>query len=135
VVEYVLYQAAPTWIINSIVVPYIFSKSSHGRYSDLRTHTEGSESWFRISRDIKTYQDVQSKSWEIDFELSLSLPHEEPIRLDGILTHAFFETLGTYLLLVLDFNENPSAAQQAMTDPLMRSKIERLIASGIIERG
>jgi stress-induced-phosphoprotein 1 len=34
-----------------------------------------------------------------------------------------------------DFNENPSAAQQAMSDPLMRSKIERLIASGVIERG
>jgi stress-induced-phosphoprotein 1 len=34
-----------------------------------------------------------------------------------------------------DFNENPSAAQQAMKDPTMRAKIERLIASGIIERG
>lgn len=32
-----------------------------------------------------------------------------------------------------DFSENPSAAQQAMNDPTMRAKIEKLIASGIIE--
>ena len=32
-----------------------------------------------------------------------------------------------------DFSENPNAAQQAMNDPMMRGKIEKLIASGIIE--
>ena len=32
-----------------------------------------------------------------------------------------------------DFGENPAAAQQAMADPGMRAKIQRLIASGIIE--
>mmetsp|Transcript_19820 Transcript_19820/g.37017 ORF Transcript_19820/g.37017 Transcript_19820/m.37017 type:complete len:445 (-) Transcript_19820:1578-2912(-) len=32
-----------------------------------------------------------------------------------------------------DFGENPAAAQQAMMDPGMRAKIERLIASGIVE--
>lgn len=32
-----------------------------------------------------------------------------------------------------DFGENPSAAQQAMADPGMRAKINKLIASGIIE--
>merc|ERR1711976_677987 len=32
-----------------------------------------------------------------------------------------------------DFGENPNAAQQAMNNPTMRGKIERLIASGIIE--
>ena len=32
-----------------------------------------------------------------------------------------------------DFGENPAAAQQAMTDAGVRSKIEKLIASGIIE--
>jgi stress-induced-phosphoprotein 1 len=32
-----------------------------------------------------------------------------------------------------DFNENPNAANQAMADPNMRSKIEKLIASGILQ--
>lgn len=32
-----------------------------------------------------------------------------------------------------DFQENPNAAQQAMNDSMMRGKIQRLIASGIIE--
>jgi len=32
-----------------------------------------------------------------------------------------------------DFNENPSAAQKAMADPLVASKIEKLIASGIVQ--
>ncbi|KAL3910667.1 MAG: hypothetical protein SGILL_007603 [Bacillariaceae sp.] len=32
-----------------------------------------------------------------------------------------------------DFGENPNAAQQAMNDPGMRAKIQRLIAAGIIE--
>lgn len=32
-----------------------------------------------------------------------------------------------------DFGENPDAAQRAMLDPTVRSKIEKLIASGIIE--
>jgi stress-induced-phosphoprotein 1 len=32
-----------------------------------------------------------------------------------------------------DFGENPAAAQKAMADPGMRAKIERLIASGIVE--
>jgi len=34
-----------------------------------------------------------------------------------------------------DFNENPDAAQQAMRDPYMRGKIEKLIASGIVQTG
>jgi len=34
-----------------------------------------------------------------------------------------------------DFSENPSAAQQAMNDPGMRAKINKLIAAGIIETG
>jgi hypothetical protein len=59
VVEYVLYQSAPTWIINSIVVPYVFSKSSHGRCSNFRTHKQrdqkaGSE-FLEISRRTKTF--------------------------------------------------------------------------------
>merc|ERR1712070_599353 len=32
-----------------------------------------------------------------------------------------------------DFSENPNAAQQAMNNPTMRGKIQKLIASGIIE--
>merc|ERR1711976_950360 len=32
-----------------------------------------------------------------------------------------------------DFNENPNAANQAMADPVMRGKIEKLIAAGIIQ--
>lgn len=32
-----------------------------------------------------------------------------------------------------DFGENPAAAQKAMADPGMRAKIQRLIASGIVE--
>eukprot|EP00548_Thalassiothrix_antarctica_P005949 CAMPEP_0194147230 /NCGR_PEP_ID=MMETSP0152-20130528/22599_1 /TAXON_ID=1049557 /ORGANISM="Thalassiothrix antarctica, Strain L6-D1" /LENGTH=567 /DNA_ID=CAMNT_0038847947 /DNA_START=80 /DNA_END=1783 /DNA_ORIENTATION=- len=32
-----------------------------------------------------------------------------------------------------DFNENPTAAQKAMADPLVASKIEKLIASGIVQ--
>merc|ERR1712050_241709 len=35
--------------------------------------------------------------------------------------------------ILRDFNENPTAAQQAMTDTMIRGKIEKLIASGIIE--
>jgi stress-induced-phosphoprotein 1 len=35
--------------------------------------------------------------------------------------------------ILRDFNENPTAAQQALRDPGVRSKIERLIAAGIIE--
>ena len=35
--------------------------------------------------------------------------------------------------LLRDFQENPTAAQQAMSDPGMRAKMEKLIASGIIE--
>jgi stress-induced-phosphoprotein 1 len=35
--------------------------------------------------------------------------------------------------LLRDFSENPAAAQQAMADPGMRAKMERLIASGIVE--
>jgi stress-induced-phosphoprotein 1 len=34
-----------------------------------------------------------------------------------------------------DFGDNPDAAQKAMRDPGMRSKIEKLIASGVVERG
>lgn len=32
-----------------------------------------------------------------------------------------------------DFSENPQAAQQAMNDPSMRAKINKLIAAGVIE--
>ncbi len=32
-----------------------------------------------------------------------------------------------------DFNENPNAANQAMADPTVRAKIEKLIASGILQ--
>jgi stress-induced-phosphoprotein 1 len=32
-----------------------------------------------------------------------------------------------------DFGENPAAAQQAMNDPGMRAKIERLVAAGVVE--
>lgn len=32
-----------------------------------------------------------------------------------------------------DFNENPQAANQAMTDPTVRAKIEKLIASGVVQ--
>jgi len=32
-----------------------------------------------------------------------------------------------------DFGENPTAAQQAMMDPSMRSKIQKLIAAGVVE--
>jgi len=35
--------------------------------------------------------------------------------------------------LLKDFGENPAAAQQAMRDPTVRAKIEKLIAAGIIE--
>lgn len=35
--------------------------------------------------------------------------------------------------ILKDFGENPNAAQQAMQDPLVRAKIEKLIAAGIIE--
>lgn len=34
-----------------------------------------------------------------------------------------------------DFNENPNAANKAMMDPTVRTKIEKLIASGIIQTG
>jgi stress-induced-phosphoprotein 1 len=32
-----------------------------------------------------------------------------------------------------DFQDNPKAAMQAMTDPDVRNKIEKLIASGIVQ--
>ena len=37
--------------------------------------------------------------------------------------------------LLKDLSENPSSAQQAMQDAGVFSKIEKLIAAGIIERG
>ena len=37
--------------------------------------------------------------------------------------------------LLRDFQENPQAAQQAMRDPTVAAKIQKLIASGIIETG
>jgi len=37
--------------------------------------------------------------------------------------------------ILQDFNENPNAANQAMRDPGVRSKIEKLIASGILQTG
>ncbi|KAL7516355.1 hypothetical protein ACHAWX_001380 [Stephanocyclus meneghinianus] len=35
--------------------------------------------------------------------------------------------------ILRDFNENPQAANQALTDPVIRSKIEKLIASGVVQ--
>ena len=35
--------------------------------------------------------------------------------------------------ILRDFNENPSAAQKAMSDPSVRAKIEKLIASGVVQ--
>jgi len=32
-----------------------------------------------------------------------------------------------------DFNENPKAAQKAMADPSVRAKIDKLIASGVVQ--
>lgn len=37
--------------------------------------------------------------------------------------------------ILRDFNENPTAANQAMADPSVRSKIEKLIASGVVQTG
>ena len=37
--------------------------------------------------------------------------------------------------ILQDFNDNPNAANQAMRDPGVRSKIEKLIASGILQTG
>jgi len=35
--------------------------------------------------------------------------------------------------ILRDFNENPQAANQAMSDPTIRAKIEKLIASGVVQ--
>jgi stress-induced-phosphoprotein 1 len=35
--------------------------------------------------------------------------------------------------ILRDFNENPNAANQAMRDPSVRAKIEKLIASGVVQ--
>ena len=35
--------------------------------------------------------------------------------------------------ILRDFNENPQAAQKAMSDPSVRAKIEKLIASGVVQ--
>jgi stress-induced-phosphoprotein 1 len=35
--------------------------------------------------------------------------------------------------ILREFNENPTAAQQAMANPGVRQKIQKLIAAGIIE--
>lgn len=37
--------------------------------------------------------------------------------------------------ILKDFNENPQAAQKAMSDPSIRAKIEKLIASGVVQTG
>jgi len=37
--------------------------------------------------------------------------------------------------ILKDFNENPQAAQKAMANPSVRSKIEKLIASGVVQTG
>merc|ERR1719410_1521702 len=37
--------------------------------------------------------------------------------------------------ILQDFNDNPHSAQQAMQDPVVRAKIEKLIASGILQTG
>lgn len=35
--------------------------------------------------------------------------------------------------ILKDFNENPQAANQAMANPVVRAKIEKLIASGVVQ--
>ena len=35
--------------------------------------------------------------------------------------------------ILQDFNENPQAANQAMSNPVVRAKIEKLIASGVVQ--
>merc|ERR1712194_156098 len=35
--------------------------------------------------------------------------------------------------ILRDFNENPTAANQAMSNPAVRSKIEKLVASGVVQ--
>ena len=35
--------------------------------------------------------------------------------------------------ILKDFNENPQAANAAMSDPGVRAKIEKLIASGVVQ--
>jgi len=35
--------------------------------------------------------------------------------------------------VLTDFNENPAAAQKAMSDPMVASKLEKLIASGVVQ--
>jgi len=37
--------------------------------------------------------------------------------------------------ILKDFSENPQAANQAMANPAVRSKIEKLIASGVVQMG
>merc|ERR1711862_994462 len=37
--------------------------------------------------------------------------------------------------ILQDLQENPASAQTAMTDPTVRAKIEKLIASGILQTG
>ena len=34
-----------------------------------------------------------------------------------------------------DFAENPDAAQEAMRDPIVRAKIEKLVAAGVLQTG
>ena len=35
--------------------------------------------------------------------------------------------------ILKDFNENPNAANQAMANPVVRAKIEKLIAAGVLQ--
>lgn len=35
--------------------------------------------------------------------------------------------------ILKDFNENPQAANQAMANPVVREKINKLIASGVVQ--
>lgn len=37
--------------------------------------------------------------------------------------------------ILQDFNDNPNAANNAMRDPVVRAKIEKLIASGVLQTG
>ena len=37
--------------------------------------------------------------------------------------------------ILQDFNDNPNAANEAMRNPTVRGKIEKLIASGILQTG
>jgi stress-induced-phosphoprotein 1 len=42
-------------------------------------------------------------------------------------------TLGNVLQVLMDFQENPSAAQHHLKDPGVAQKIQKLISAGIVQ--